>query len=76
MEAEKKTDKYPEIKEKLKVLIERFKAGSPTDSTTYWISLKPFVIAKLFEEEEHIRTMCLIHYARYSGHATHRPSFP
>jgi len=37
------------------LLIERFKAGSPTDSNTYWISLKPFAIAKLFEEEQHIR---------------------
>lgn len=54
-EVEKKTDKEPEIQEKLKALIERFKAGSPTDSNTYWISLKPFAIAKLFEEEHHIR---------------------
>ena len=53
--AEKKTVKYPEIKELLTALIERHKAGSPTDTTIYWISLKPFAIAKIFEEQHHLK---------------------
>jgi hypothetical protein len=52
---EKKTDKHPEIKELLIALIERYKAGSPTQEGVYWISLKPYTIAKLFEEEHHIK---------------------
>lgn len=36
-------------------MIERYKAGSPTDSSIFWISLKPYAIAKLFEEEHHIK---------------------
>jgi len=39
----------------LTALIERYKAGSPTDSNVYWISLKPCSIAKLFEEQHHIK---------------------
>ena len=38
--AEKKTDKHPEIRELLIALIERYKAGSPTQEGVYWISLK------------------------------------
>lgn len=53
--AEKKTDKHPEIKELLIALIERYKAGSPTQEGVYWISLKPYTIVKLFEEEHHIK---------------------
>jgi hypothetical protein len=55
VEAEKKTDKIPEIKELLTALIESHKAGSPTDSNIYWISLKPCSIAKIFEEKHHIK---------------------
>ena len=36
-------------------LIERHKAGSPTDSDVYWLSLKPYAIAKIFEEQHHIK---------------------
>jgi len=36
-------------------LIESYKAGSPTDSDVYWISLKPCSIAKIFEERHHIK---------------------
>lgn len=39
----------------LTALIERYKAGSPTDSNVYWISLRPCAIAKLFEEQHHIK---------------------
>lgn len=53
--AEKKTDRHPEIKGLLIALIERYKAGSPTEEGVYWVSLKPFAIAKLFEEEHHIK---------------------
>jgi len=45
---EKKTVKYPEITQLLEALIEKHKAGSPTDETVYWISLKPWQIADLF----------------------------
>ncbi|MBM3437409.1 MAG: ISAzo13 family transposase, partial [Bacteroidetes bacterium] len=54
-EAEKKTETETEIKERLIALIERYKAGSPTDSNTYWISLKPYAIVKLFEEEHNTK---------------------
>lgn len=39
----------------LTALIESHKAGSPTDSSVYWISLKPWAIAKLFQEQHHIK---------------------
>lgn len=52
---EKKTEKIPEIKELLTALIESHKAGSPTDSNVYWISLKPCSIARLFEHHHHIK---------------------
>jgi hypothetical protein len=51
---EKKTTKYPDIQELLKALIESHRAGSPTDKETYWISLKPFSIARLFYEKHQI----------------------
>ena len=53
--AEKKTEKYPEINTLLIALIEKHKAGSPTNSRDYWISLRPCAIAKLFEEQHHIK---------------------
>lgn len=55
MVAEKKTVSHPEIKELLTALIERNKAGSPTDQNIYWISLKPYAIGQLFEEEHQIK---------------------
>ena len=54
MLVEKKTTKYPELKELLAAFLESHKAGSPTDSTIYWISLKPFAIAKLFYQQYQI----------------------
>jgi len=39
----------------LTALIESYKAGSPTDSDVYWVSLRPCSIAKLFEERHHIK---------------------
>ncbi len=55
MEAEKKTVSNPEIKELLIELIEKQKAGSPTDETVYWIHLKPCAIANLFFESHQIK---------------------
>lgn len=54
-EEEKKTISHPNIKELLTALIEQHKAGSPTDDTIYWISLKPCAIAKLFFEQHQIK---------------------
>lgn len=54
-EGEKKTELFPEIRELLRALIESIKAGSPTDSNVYWISLKPYSIVKLFEQQHHIK---------------------
>lgn len=53
--AEKKTDKFPETRELLIALVERYKAGSPTQEGVYWISLKPYSIVKLFEQEHNIK---------------------
>lgn len=53
--AEKKTETEPEIRNLLISLIESHKAGSPTDSGTYWVSLKPYTIAKIFEEQHQIK---------------------
>ena len=36
-------------------MIESIKAGSPTNSNVYWVSLKPYSIVKLFEEQHHIK---------------------
>jgi hypothetical protein len=54
-EAEKKTEQSPEIRELLISMIEQYKAGSPTDNNVFWISLRPCYIAKLFEEQHHIK---------------------
>lgn len=51
---EKKTIQFPEIKSLLAAFIEKYKAGSPTDPEVFWISLKPFAIAKLFYENHQI----------------------
>jgi hypothetical protein len=53
--AEKKTVSNPEIKQWLTALIESYKAGSPTDSQTYWIGMKPVAIAQLFEQQHQIK---------------------
>jgi hypothetical protein len=52
---EKKTEKSPEIKELLTALIESHKAGSPTDSTVYWISFRPSAIARIFQNQHQIK---------------------
>jgi hypothetical protein len=51
---EKKTIKHPEIKALLTAFIESHKAGSPTDSTVYWVSFKPSAIAKMFYQKHKI----------------------
>ncbi len=53
--AEKKTEAIPQIKELLAALIETHKAGSPTESDVYWVSLKPYTIARLFGEQHNIK---------------------
>ncbi len=53
--AEKKTETRPEIKELLIELIEKYKAGSPTQSEVYWVGLKPYSIVKLFREQHQIK---------------------
>ena len=55
MVVEKKTEKFPEIDLMLKALIEKHKAGSPTDENVYWISLKPWQIATLFYQDHQIK---------------------
>jgi hypothetical protein len=52
---EKKTLKQPEIILFLKNLLERLRAGSPTDEKVYWICLKPWQIAVIFFEEHNIK---------------------
>jgi Rhodopirellula transposase DDE domain len=51
---EKKTIQFSEIKKLLIAFIENYKAGSPTDDKVFWVSLKPFAIAKLFYEKHQI----------------------
>jgi hypothetical protein len=53
--AEKKTISHPEIKQLLIALIESHKAGSPTDSQTYWVAMKPCAIANIFEKQHQIK---------------------
>lgn len=51
---EKKTVVFPEIDVLLEHLIESSKAGSPTDDSVFWISLKPWQIALAFKEKHEI----------------------
>ncbi len=39
----------------LKCLLEKHKAGSPTDETVYWISIKPWQIAIMLHEQHKIK---------------------
>lgn len=55
MGGEKKTSKSSEIKDLLTAFIEKHKAGSPTDDHVYWISLRPYAIAQLFEQQHQIK---------------------
>ena len=52
---EKKTIQFPEILQLLTAFIESHKAGSPTDDKVFWVSLKPFAIAKLFYGKHQIK---------------------
>lgn len=54
-EVAEKTIRDPEIKRLLIALIEEHKAGSPTDSNVYWISLKPWSIARMLWERHQIK---------------------
>jgi hypothetical protein len=74
--AEKKTEKEPAIKELLTALIESHKAGSPTDSSVYWISLKPCAIALLFEQQHHIKVThgCVKRLLRALGYGYRKQS--
>lgn len=47
----KKICQTPDFRASLIGLIERFKAGSPTDSTNFWVSKKPKEIAQIFNDE-------------------------
>ena len=53
--AEKKTAKKPGIKGLLTALIEKHKAGGPTETNVYWICLRPCAIAKLPDEQHRIK---------------------
>ena len=44
----KKTVHYPDTEPQLHTLIDRYKAGSPTQPDVYWIHLKPKEIAALY----------------------------
>jgi hypothetical protein len=44
----KKTDHYPNSQAQLHALIDKYKAGSPTNPNVYWIHLKPKEIATLY----------------------------
>lgn len=47
----KKIYHKPDIKQLLTAFIERYKAGSPTDATIFWVSKKPKQLALAFNEE-------------------------
>ena len=51
MGGEKKRELYPSLIQNLHCLINRHKAGSPTDPNVYWLHLKPREIAALYEAE-------------------------
>jgi hypothetical protein len=53
--AEKKTVSHPEIIILLVALIESHKAGSPTDDNVFWVSLRPWTIARIFWAEHQIK---------------------
>lgn len=52
---EKKFAHASDTKQLLMAFLERFKAGSPTDSALYWVSEKPTRIACLFEKEHGLK---------------------
>ncbi len=53
-EAGKNFARFPETASLLETLINRYKAGSPTDSSVFWTHLKPKELAVIFEAEHGI----------------------
>ncbi|MBD0289091.1 MAG: ISAzo13 family transposase [Flavisolibacter sp.] len=53
--AGKKRTADPDLNQLLTSFIESHRAGSPTDSTVYWISLKPWQLARLFYEKHQLQ---------------------
>jgi hypothetical protein len=51
----KKFTQFPDISSLLEDLINRHKAGSPTDSSVYWTHLKPKEFARIFMDEQGIQ---------------------
>jgi len=49
--AVKKNSQDLDLEQRLTAFIERFKAGSPTEPSVFWVSKKPKELAKLFNEE-------------------------
>lgn len=49
--AAKKNCQDLDLKQRLIAFIERFKAGSPTEPTVFWVNKKPKELAKLYNDE-------------------------
>jgi hypothetical protein len=49
--AAKKNCQDLDLRPQLIAFIERFKAGSPTESTVFWVNKKPKELAKLYNDE-------------------------
>lgn len=47
----KKNHKDLDLRQRLIAFIERFKAGSPTEPSVFWVSKKPKELAKLYNDE-------------------------
>ena len=53
---EKKIEqKNPTVQEQLGTLIDKYKAGSPTDPTVYWIHLKAKELSALFLDQHQVK---------------------
>lgn len=72
----KKTESGPELKRLLTDLIDRHKAGSPTDQNVFWISLKPRNIAAMFEvgHQIHISNNAVKRLLKELGYGYRKPS--
>lgn len=57
-------------------MIDRYKAGSPTDENVFWISLKPRDIATLFKDEHqiHISNNAVKRFLKELGYGYRKPS--